>query len=133
MYLVDQNLFDKLSAEDKQLIESGGKAVSDEDKIEQIEAIVAENNENNMDDDMSEVKYGDEEEYASKMDADGRMEDMPESKKNSFKSFDQAHEQGNALIRKLSDMPEMGMKKKKDKVENIPTNKETPAEKTPTY
>lgn len=122
MYIINKDVFDKLPEEAQSTIEAEGKSVNDEEKIKEIDEIAAEieNDENNMDD----VTYGDEDEYSAKMDADGRMEDMPESKKNEIKSFDDAHEMGNALIRKLGDMP-----MKKDKVEPIPTNKKAPDEK----
>jgi hypothetical protein len=131
MYIINSDVFEKLPDEAKSVIEAEGKAVSDEDKISAIEKLAeVENDENNMDDDMSEVKFGDEDEYSTRMDSEGRMEDMPESKKNSIKSFDDAHQRGYDLVGALA---EKGLPKKKDKVEAIPENKKAMEEKKPTY
>lgn len=131
MYIINEEAFDKLSPEDQQIVTSEGKMVSDEAKVSEIEAIASEggeldanaklNDENNLDD----VTYGDEGEYANTMDKEGNIADMPESAKNSIKDFDTAHTRGNALIRAMSE--------KKDKVEKIPMNKNAPEDKKVTY
>lgn len=122
MRIIQDDVFDGLPEDVQNAVDAQAVKVDDEKKVAEINEIAnAMNDENNMDADMSdEIKYGDEDEYSAKMDKDGRMAELPESKKNSFKSFDESHEAGNAFIKKMSEMPE------KDKVEAIPTNKKAP-------
>lgn len=120
MRIIQDDVFDGLPEDVQNAVDAQAVKVDDEKKVAEINEIAnAMNDENNMDADMAdEIKYGEEDEYSNKLDAEGKIADMPESKKNSIKSFDEAWERGNALIKK--EMPE------KDKVEKIPENKKAP-------
>lgn len=100
MYIVKEETFEQLPDEAKQMIKENCAGVSDPEKQEAIEELAHEPKE----DDMEEMVYGDEGEYKTKMDKKGRFE-MPESEKNSIKSFDDAADKGNALIVAVSNKP----------------------------
>ncbi len=47
------------------------------------------------------VRYGPEDEYQDEVDDDGRLAELPESKKNAIRGFDDAQRRGNALIEEM--------------------------------
>lgn len=114
MWIIEKDLFEKLPEEAKTMISSDGTSVEDEGKMEEIEKIAGANE---AVEDLTEsepIRFGKEDEYEAKIGKDGDLEDMPESKKNEIKSFDDANEMGDELFKA------MGKKEKKDKVKPIP-------------
>lgn len=94
MFLINADLFNKLPEEAKGLVEAEGTAVDNEDTIKQIESLAGAVGE----DESQMMTYGNEGEYEDELDEEGGIKDLPESKKNGIKDFDQAAERGQSLI-----------------------------------
>lgn len=123
MYIINPDLYDKLPEEAKEMISSEGMSVEDEAKIEQIEKLAGPSEEAEAP--VEEMEYGEDGEYKDAIEEDGGFE-MPESKKNSIKSFEDAADRGNSLIVALEakgPKQKGKMGKMQHKLGKIPTEK----------
>lgn len=141
MFYVTKELIKQLSPEDQDLVMENGipmdemEAMSPEEKSKLMGAdesdVKAPTTEESDDDlptapeekvsDESKLakptKYGDEDQFESNLTEDGRLEELPNSKKNAIGSFDDAADQGMALLDKLAKTPaKKPMPKKKKEI-----------------
>jgi len=101
MFILKQELFNKLPEEARGMIRAEATSVEDEDTQEAIERLAGEKGSD--DTDIGEaLKYGPENEFEDKVTEDGGLVTLPESKKNSIKSFEEAADRGNSLIEAMS-------------------------------
>lgn len=135
MYYITLETLNKLPQEDQKIIEDEGFTMEEMDKMDPKEkaALMGEDSEGDkgmegmmeprdeidggkMDDSTippKSLKYGDEAEYQDNVDEEGKMGELPESKKNAIDSFEEANRRGNALI-KAMDKPMLKKKKEPD-------------------
>lgn len=104
MYIIEKELFEKLPEEAQKMVQDEGQAVEDEAKMEQIEELVGEK-EDEGEDKSEEMAYGPEGEYKDEVTDEGGLKELPESEKNSIKDFDAAADRGNSLIIAMSEKP----------------------------
>ena len=128
MYLVNKELFALLPEESRKMIEEQGVAVpepgAEGGEGAEGPAVVApttsdsptspdQTRENKPTDETmlpKATKYGDESQFEDKLTSDGKMEELPDSKKNDITDFQSANERGNALIDELSKPKKKGKK-----------------------
>lgn len=100
---------EQMSPEDKSAMMEGPsvKAPTLSDKM------IADDNvdSTSLGDNKSSMKYGDEQEYEDGLGSDGKIQELPESKKNEISNFDDATARSGALLDAMA--KEESMKKKK--------------------
>lgn len=142
MFYVTKELLKQLSPEDQDLVMENGITMDEMDAMSPEEkeklmgdsAVKAPTTKEDMGDEMMSspddkvddemklakpVKYGDEDQFESKLTEDGRMEEFPNSKKNAISDFGDAADQGMALLDRVANMPQKKKPKKKIKQEEL--------------
>lgn len=134
MYYIDNELLKKLPEESRLMIEKEGTPIEDKEEVNEGEKAADKLNEINpidkeevpgmeKEDIVSDEfkmpkpqKYGEEGEFEDIIEKEGKIKELPNSKKNKIESFQDANIRGNALIEMLEDKE---LKKKKKKLEVV--------------
>lgn len=116
MPFITNELLKQLPEESRLLIETEGISLEEYEEMTPEEKLALDGVEESsvakpkLDEELKlskPLKFGDESEFETKLDDNGKMDELPDSEKNKITDFSAAHERGNALIDKMSDMPEL--------------------------